>query len=229
MIVDHAAVPMSRFTALLGATLLVNFALVAGVCIALGAQEQIWWMSNVALLMGGAGLLLRSPLLTCMALAGVLVPHFIWVVDCTIGFTLGVHPAGVTQYLHDAGPLMWLKTLHHFYLAPILLAVVRSRRVYPAELIPCMLLLFAVLTTASRLLPAESNVNSAYAFLPLVKSASIEWTNALPPFNYIVVMNAGAFLLFVMPADMIIRRLTGAPPAGLRAVVPPPDACANPA
>ncbi len=205
-----------RIWPFIGAALLLNFAVVASICMRLGVHEQIWWMSHVALVLGGTGLLLRSPLLTAAALTGVLVPHAIWLTDYLGGTFFGVHPLGVTCYMDDAGPLTWAKTLHHFYLVPVLLAAIARHEQYPAALVPTVLILFVVLAVVSRLLlPAASNVNSAFQFLPMVRSSSIVWTNHLPAVNYVVVMNAGALLVFIMPADMLIRRLTGASPLGM--------------
>lgn len=200
-----------RWQSLCGAALLINFMVVAAICIELGVQEQVWWMSNVALVMGGTGLLLRSPILTMTALAGVFVPHVLWVTDCVSGFALGVHPLGVTMYLHDADALVWFKTLHHFYLVPMLMWAVLKDRRYPSALVPTVLGMFAILAIVSRLLlPATSNVNSAFAFLPGVPSPSLTWFNAFPAWRFVMVMIAGSLFMIVMPADMVLRRLTGA-------------------
>jgi hypothetical protein len=202
-----------------GAALMINFAVVAAACIQLRVQEQVWWMSHVALLVGGTGLLLRSPILMSTALAGVLVPHALWIVDWICGFGFGVHPLGVTHYLHDAGVLMWVKTLHHFYLVPALLWAVALERRYAAGLVPTAVGLFIVLTLVSRLLlPPASNVNDAFQILPRVDSPLIAWLNQLDGWRFMVVLNAGAFFVVVLPADMVIRRVTGAAPLGARRI-----------
>ncbi len=192
----------------LGGWLLIHFALICLIKSGQGLGADVWWLSHVALALGGAGLLLRSPGLVSAALIAVLLPHSIWLLDWTGGFLLGRFPLGVTAYLQGASAATWLATVHHFYLMPLLVTFALREQVFVARAYPFIWGLFGLLSLVGRFgLPPARNVNAAFAMVPSVDLPVVHWANGLSTWPFLLFLNAWMGLVMMLPAVCLFRRL----------------------
>ena len=147
------------------------------------------WMSHVALLMAGIGLLSGRRVLTSGALVAVVVPHTVWLIDAA-GVLLGRgSPMGITRYLEGAELGVWLGTLHHFYLLPLLLIITLRWRLWHRGALLMAVSVGVLMTFLSRvLLSPESNVNYAYNMLGAVDHPLIRAMNGLPAPLYLLAL-----------------------------------------
>jgi len=195
-----------RFDITIGVMMLVHLAAIAANKIALAAPEDVWWMCHVMLGVGGAGFILRSPLLLAAALTATLIPQLFWLVDCCIGLISGSFPLRLTSHVADFAAIEWVLTSFHLYMLPVLfIGVIRHGR-YPAATLPLTCGVYAVLTVVGRALPPESNVNSSYHILTDADVALFHWASALPPAGYLLALNLWMALVIFLPAAIIIRQ-----------------------
>lgn len=194
----------------IGVLLLAQFAAVCIIKIHLEVAHEILWMSHVGLLLAGLGLAARSSVLIATSFTCVLVLHGIWLMDCVAWLISRRHPLGVTNYLDEATPLAWLATLHHFYLAPVLLVAVRRLRTWPAEALLAAAALYLVLTVISRgwLSPA-ANVNYAFGVLTSLDSPFLDWANRQPGWLYMLGLNGFVVVVMFWPAHVLGRAVAG--------------------
>lgn len=192
----------------IGVLLLVQFAAVCIIKIHLGIAHEILWMSHVGLLLAGLGLALQSSVLIGTSFICVLVLHGLWLTDCVVWLIRGRHPLGITNYLDDAATLVWLATLHHFYLAPLLLLVVRRLKTWPKEAMLAAIALYLALTVISRgWLPPAANVNYAFGVLTSLDNAFLDWANRQPGWLYMLGLNAFVVVFMFWPAQVLGRTL----------------------
>ena len=205
----------STFERCIGIGFLLHFACIAIIKTSLGSNEDIWWLSHVALALAGVGYLLQSRRLIHASLIAIFLPHLMWLFDFAVGYATNSFPLRITTYLADATYFQWMATLHHFYLLPILLltwSIDRKRgrlnRVgVSLESLILAIVLFALLTIVSRfgLLPG-SNVNSAFALLPSVSTPWVRATDQLGTTSYLLLLNVIATMLFFLPAYILLSR-----------------------
>ena len=191
---------------MLGGLMLGHFAVVCAIKLATGVAGEILWMSHVGLLLAGTGLVLGRPLLVATALIDILMLHGLWLADCATWWTTGVFPLGITRYLGDATWSTWVATAHHFYLAPLLLVIVRRRAVRAPDTYLAALAASLILTAASRAAVRPAlNVNYAFGVNITLPVALVEWGNAQPGAVYLLVLNAVIAVFFITPAYLLLR------------------------
>lgn len=197
---------------LLGAMMLAHFAVVCGIKIARSVPEEIWWISHISLAIAGGGLLAGSPLLRASALTNVFVLHSVWIVDCVIGLIFNVFPIGVANYMREADTWVWLGTVHHFYLLPVLLALQIRDRAYPVIALGLSAALFCFLTITSHFgLPPQSNVNYAFVIRFVPRNPIVIWANTLPPAGYLLALNVFVSVCIFFPTAVLFRRFSATP------------------
>ena len=196
-----------RFFRWAGAVLLVQYVLMVAIKIATGLTQEIAWMSHVALLMAAVGLLLRIELLIAAAFVATGVLHTLWLGDCAAWMAAGRFPLGVTNYLAHADVWVWLSTLHHFYLLPVLLWATRRLDRWPGEALLLAVALQLVLTIASHaFLDRHLNVNYAFGVLTAIDHPLVHIANRLPGTLYLLALVSFETVFMFMPADMLGRR-----------------------
>ena len=190
---------------LIGAFLVVHFALVCTVKAQRGLEEEIWWVSHIALVIAGIGLTLRIPILWTTALINILFLHGAWLVDFLMCQVWGSSPLRATYVLADGNLWTWLATCHHFYLVPLLLTLFLIRRQLPEPSLVMAATLFLYLTVISRcILSPASNVNYAYGISVSFRHPWIDWFNRLPGDAYLVGVNVLAAVLLFVPAALML-------------------------
>jgi hypothetical protein len=191
----------------LGAALVVHFAAICVIKASSGRPEEIGWLSHMGLLLAGGGLLLRSALPVATALTCVLVLHGIWVFDAVSWMVCGAFPIGVATYLPEANVWDWVATLHHFYLAPVLLFLIARARVWPEESLPAAMVVYLALTVFSRAAIAPAaNINYAFGVRTALRHPWVEIANHLPGSWYMVGLNAFVCAFCFGPAALACRR-----------------------
>lgn len=192
----------------LGLLLLTQFAILLAIKIHVGLLEDMFWLSHVCLLMAGVGCCLGRPLLYCTALTCLLGLHTLWLVDWALWQWSGSFPLGLTTYLQDGGFLTWLGTAHHFYLVPLLLVMICRRRVWPKETLLLSVALFLVLTVISRaFLSAAGNVNCAFGVPVNICEDLLARVHRLNGGVYLLALSTFVFVVFLVPANALGRRL----------------------
>ncbi len=194
-----------RWSPWIGSILLVNFAVVCALKIIHGMAGDILWMSHLGLLIAGIGFVRRSTVVVCTALIGIGVFHGIWLVDCLTWLFSGVWPLGVTSYLQGADMSVWAATAHHFYLAPLLVAMVWRHKDCPKVSLVAAIGLFLLLSVLSRafLTPAE-NVNYAFRVETDLDWKILEWANNLPAVGYLLMVNVFVSVVFFVPTHAML-------------------------
>ncbi len=145
----------------------------------------------------------------CSSVVGALLLDLV----CRLSFD--VHPIGITEYLFERDGWAWIATLHHFYLAPVLLLTAQRETSQLGWTLRMIAFAFAGLLVASRLWSdLETNANYAHfipdefgwtglqrlndatplAYLPAlaVVSVCLIFAPSLAPFSF----SAGAALVF---------------------------------
>lgn len=174
----------------IAALFLTQFFVVCAVKITKGIAPEILWTSHVSLLLATIGIAIRNPLLITTAFASICVLHFLWLVDFVAGFTTGTFPLAATVYLEQADLQTWLATLHHFYLAPILVWVIFKTRRCPIEAIPLACAVFVFITAICHAAtPPHLNVNYTYGINNPFEQAWIMQLNRLPKQYYLLLLN----------------------------------------
>ncbi|MCP4249758.1 MAG: hypothetical protein GY778_22170 [bacterium] len=196
----------------IGLFLLADFAVVCGIKIALGISGEILWMSHMALLLAGLGLAFRSTLAVTTALTAALVLHGIWLFDWACWQISGGFPLGVTNYLADATPWVWIATAHHFYLTPLLVLFIIRHRQYPREALLAAIALFLALTSISRgWLSPTDNINFAFGLSVDLDHPFVHWANRVPGPVYMLGLNLFVALVMLGPTALLLARLTRPP------------------
>lgn len=190
----------------LGAFLLLHFVVVCAVKVFSARAGEIFWMSHIGLLLAAVGLLAGRSLLVAVALVDILVLHGLWLADCLTWCFTGVFPLGITRYLAQANAWTWIATAHHFYLVPLLLAVVRRRAVRTPEALLGAVAVYFALTVLSRALTSpELNVNFSFG-VPVAQAVPlIAWGNTLPGAIYLPLLNAFVAFVMLTPAFILLR------------------------
>lgn len=195
-----------RLRRVLGTVLLLHFLAVCAVKIGCGLAGEILWMSHIGLLLTAYGLLSNRPLLLATALVDVLVLHGLWLADFLVWRATGAFPLGVTRYLVTATGWTWLATAHHFYLVPLLLALVRRRAVRAPETLLAAIAMYLLLTVLSRaLVPPALNVNFAYGVPTATSVPLVAWGNLQPGAVYLPALNAFVALFMFTPVYLLLR------------------------
>jgi hypothetical protein len=191
----------------LGVLLVRHFGFVCGYKLGRGLGVEIWWISHVALLMAGAGLILRRPLWWTAALTNVCMLHVLWLFDLVCWAATGRFPLGICGYLLDSDAAVWIATLHHIYLLPVLAVLFWRERKYPAAAFPTAIAVFLYLTLISRAcLPNVENVNFAFRVSSVTRNPVSIWLNQLPDEAYLPALNLLATVLFFAPVALLLWR-----------------------
>lgn len=201
---DDLASRLSR--CVLGIAMLAHFVLLAALKVHIERPGEILWISHVALLLGGIGLVLARPRLVSSALISVAVLHALWLVDALCGVCLGTFPLGLTRYLLDCDLRSLAATSHHLYLAPILAAyMLRDGR-------PCRhawLAASAVMTVVTVLsrfaLPPELNVNFAHAVMPRSTDSAFVWMNQQSSPVFLTIHLSVVTTCAILPAQAVLN------------------------
>lgn len=197
----------------LGGLMLLHLAFQSTLKVINGTPEQVFWLSCAVLLLGGAGLLLRSAMLVETAVSAGLMLHVLWIIDALCWIFLGMIPLGIAGYLPRASAVEWLGTSYHFYAMPTLLIVAMRRRMHNTLVVPASLALVFVLTVGSRaILPPAANINCAFelSFGPTI--FVVDWINRLPGPVYLLVINLGMWATLMMPIHLALRHWAKASP-----------------
>ncbi len=169
--------------------------------------SQLLWFCHVSLGIAAVGFLVKSKLLKATALTNVLVLHAMWIVDFISGYTVGIFPIAVSEYVREVTFANWLATLYHLYLLPLLLWSWRREREYPIEAWLVSATTFVLIVLASRGLctPAE-NVNYAY-YLPEPHARfGLIVLNELTGDLYLLALHGIVNVLMFLPAVIILSR-----------------------
>lgn len=195
-----------RVRQLVGAVFLAQFVIVCAVNLASGTPARIWWISHVALVIAGAGLIIGRTLPVAAALVLVLFLHAVWLLDCGTWLVTGIFPLKVTAHLADAGAWRWIATLHHFYFAPLLLVLLWRRTGGVLAALPVAAAVYAGLTILARvLLPAQENINYAFT-TPGFDHPIVRWGNGLPAAEYLLVLNLIVSGVIFFPTAALLDR-----------------------
>ncbi len=190
-----------------GVALLVHFAIIVAIKLRTGNGAELFWISHVALLMAGVGLVWGSPVLWTAALTNIFMLHILWLFDFFGWLIAGWFPLGGCEYMIAAGTATWFATLHHFYLLPLLLLLFARQRRYSLEAPLTATAVFVYLTIVSRaFLPAGVNVNFAFRVTSATRNPVSLWVNSLPDAAYLPAVNAVAVCLFFLPVALLLSR-----------------------
>lgn len=190
----------------LGSFLLLHFVIICAIKTSQGYHADIFWMSHVALALAGAGFLLNSRLLIGAALTSIAYSHLLWLFDFCVAQFTHAHPLWITQYLDAADSATWVATLHHFYLLPLLLLVIRRVGVYRLDSFVLAVILTIATTLVSRaLLPEARNVNWAFAIMPRANWGILQAVNALPAAAFLVALLLWQTFVMLLPAALLLR------------------------
>jgi hypothetical protein len=191
----------------IGVALLLHFVAIAVIKFQSGTAAELWWMSHIALLMAGVGLLIRSTLLWTAALTKIGMLHVLWMFDFGVWWTTGWFPLGACGYVVEGGIATWIATLHHFYLLPLLIVLFAKQRQYSLEAPLTATAVFVYLTIVSRaLLPPGANVNFAFQVTSATRNPVSMWVNSLPDAAYLPALNAVAVCFFFLPVAALLWR-----------------------
>lgn len=201
--------PRERWRPIVGAALLFHFTATCIIKFDKGLGDDILWMSHMALLFAGLGLVLQRPWLVAAALTGILFTHALWLFDllawvCGFGF-----PLNITHYMESAPLSTWISTGHHLYLLPLLLWIVLRDGRYPAMALPATLMIFALLTLVSWWFtdPAR-NVNRVHGIVPDFGFPPFLWANQREGFAFLLVLNALCAVILFIPMAALLHILT---------------------
>jgi len=212
---DNATIPLRWLCA---ASLAGHFAFVAVHKLANGAEPELLWISNASLALAAIGVAMRGRALLSALLALVLVPHGAWIVDCLCWLATGDFPFGFTSHLASADTLAWLATAHHFYLAPLLFAIVR-RSGGPTRSAPFVAIgIYAYLLLASRLAGASWNVNWAFELWPHDTPALVRPLRDTAGPAHLLLMISLAVGVAIVPASALMRATMAPRPKGAQRV-----------
>lgn len=164
-----------------------HFAFLAGRTFLSGTPEDLFWISHVGTLLGGAGALLRNRKLISIALVALLSHHVVWLIDTLSWLISGYFPLGTTTYLQDATPGDWLQSSNHFFSVPFLLLLAYLQGGVEKHAWIWSTALFASLVlTSSYFLPPTANVNSAHNLWPGLNKPFLSGLNELPKGWYLI-------------------------------------------
>lgn len=196
--------------AVAGLVMLTHAALLCALKVSLSVPGEMFWISHVALAIGGLGLVLGSRDLVGVAFVAVAGLHTLWLVDLAAGLATGRFPLGMTAYVLTADWKVLLGTSHHFYLAPMLGWRAAKRGGYSRGAFAGAAGLLIFLTGVSRaVMPPSLNVNFAHAVLPESESPLFVWFNALPWWAYLCIHAAVYMGVFLAPGAVLLRVLCG--------------------
>lgn len=187
--------------------MLAHFLFQAGYKLTQDEIVHLAWLSNVALLIAGVGLVSRSALLVAMALVSAGMLHLLWLVDCVGWLLAGWMPVGAAEYLREADGWGWAATSYHLYMLPVLGAIAWRERVYHRWAMPAAMSLSLGLTLLSRwFLPEAANINFAQRVAVDFPGAGagpgialVDWVNGLPAAVYVAVICVGQWVLLMLP------------------------------
>ncbi|MBL8900566.1 MAG: hypothetical protein JNM84_23245 [Planctomycetes bacterium] len=159
----------------LAAALALYYLYVAATWFASDRPEEGLWLSHLSLLLASFGFAMGGATLLGGTLVGIFVFHALWCVDALGWLATGRFPMGVTYYLERATAAQWLATIHHFFLFPLLAAVLLRARAFRWAAWPMACVLFALAVTLARwITPATANVNGAFAPPPGVEGSFLD-------------------------------------------------------
>jgi hypothetical protein len=152
---------------------------------------NLFWVSNLALLLAAIGLVLRSNILQSGALVSVLFGHAVWAYDVIILALTGNAPLSYSSYFFELSLSGKLLTSHHLYLAPTLLIILWSQRKISKYgwIVASLLFVFATLSSFF-ILPEEYNLNCAHS--PCAPALEL-----LPFIAHLTHLSSAAYLIFV--------------------------------
>ena len=169
-------------------------------------------LCDVAVIVTCVGLWRGSPVLLSSQALSSLVVDVAWDLDLAWRGLTGGHLVGGTEYMWDAGIPLWLRLLSLFHVALPLVLVWSLRRVgYDPRAFRLQAGIAAAVLAASRLLPAEYNLNFAHADPFFGRS----WGPA--PVHLLVILLPLVFGLYA-PVAAILRRVMPVPGGGRTAV-----------
>ncbi|MFB3905744.1 MAG: hypothetical protein ACE15E_20035 [Acidobacteriota bacterium] len=196
----------------LGGLLVAHFVYVAVRGVATGHPENCFWLSHLATLVGGIGILLASPLLVSVALVCLLEGHLVWVSDVVSKWVIGYRWLGITSYLDRATWADWLQTVNHFITVPALLFVAVTRTgVRRGAWRGAALLYGFLLIISATLLPAQPNINSAYRLWEGLDETPLARLNALPVPLYLLALTVLNTLISFWPSNWVLSFLLAEP------------------
>ena len=156
---------------------------------------------DIAEILSCIGFVADSPLLTSSQAVASLLVDAAWALDAGWTLLFRRHLIGGTEYLFDPSHALWVRLLSLFHLAlPVLLLWALHRLGYDRRGFPLQLGIAFVGFVASRLAPADQNLNYAYAD-PFLHRA---WGPV--PVHILV---AFLFMLIVvyLPTHLILKRV----------------------
>ncbi len=191
---------------LFGWLLILNFFIVVVAKYQLGRVQELLWLSHVALIMAGIGLVSGKRLLVSTALTCIFLPHLLWLFDFLWFLLFGVNPIGITDYLKNSNIWIWVGTLHHLYLLPLLAALVLYHGRFPRHTFLVSISIYCYLTLLSRLLlHPVFNVNYAFRFFPGFNAPLLDWLNQLPVSLYLITINLLVITFFLLPTSAFLK------------------------
>lgn len=195
---------------LVGVFLFLHFVLVCMIKYATDADCEIFWLCHVSLFIAALGFFFRLDYLISVALTQIFFFHILWYIDITSYLATGEYVLGIASYLQDADFLIWISTVHHFYLLPLLLLFVVRLRVsfHPlSSLAGATIVLGSLVVMSHVLFNSELNINYAYRIEMFPQSVLVHWINGHEGFVYIALGVSFISLGIYLPTIVILRRI----------------------
>jgi len=172
---------------LLGWSLVGHFIYSIVYCIIKQSPEELFWISHIASLLGGIGILKNSRMLISVSLISLFIHHLFWVFETLIWLIAGKFPFGTTYYLLNADIWLWLQVANHFYAVPVLLFVAYKKGGISKNSWIGSGVLFGILILISYyFLPPAANVNCAHALWPGLEKTVFAGLANLPSWQYLI-------------------------------------------
>jgi hypothetical protein len=162
-------------------------------------------LSDLAVLLGCAGLICESALVVSSQAVHSLVIDGLWVLDVLWRLLLGHHLIGGTEYMWDATLPLWLRLLSLFHVAlPVVLLWGVHRLGYDRRGFRLQAAIAAAALAAARLGGPAKNINFAFRD-PIFKLA---WG---PAPAHLALMYAVLVAAIYLPTHLLLRRLFARP------------------
>lgn len=172
---------------LLGWALVGHFIYSIVYCIIKKSPEELFWISHVASLLGGIGILKNSRVLISISLISLFIHHLFWVFETLAWLISGKFPFGTTYYLQNADIWLWLQVINHFYAVPVLLFAAYQKGGIVKNAWIGSGVLFGILILISYIfLPPASNVNCAHALWPGLEKTVFAGLANLTSWQYLI-------------------------------------------
>jgi len=177
-----------------------------------GEPGEIAWISHATLLLAGVAMMLRSSRLCAVAFVNVAGVHSLWIFDAIVGTSTGKFPVGVTNYVATCDVPTFAATLHHAYLAPVLLwwLVARGhldRSDWWRALVGGIATMTFLCLVSRLLLPSAINANVAHSLFAESTSSAFRWYNKLPWWNYLAIHIPVWSAVFILPGSIVLLLL----------------------